>query len=142
MLYLLEGPAGGGKSQLARDMLDAGQVDLLADVTALWVALSAVTRDSSGRYPVRDNNDPALRAALYLQTTVARYGLREGLKVAVTTSQSGQAARWRALADELDTAMSVMTVDPGEDVARARLADPQTGQLSGDCVFALSRWYT
>ena len=39
MLTLLQGPAGSGKSGVAAEMLEAGVIDLLADLTMLWVAL-------------------------------------------------------------------------------------------------------
>ena len=97
-LHLIEGPAGSGKSQLARDMLDAGEVDLLADTTALWAAVGSYERGADGKYPVREDNDPALRVALYLQATAAAFALREGYNVAVTTSQRDQGSRWQEIA--------------------------------------------
>ena len=33
-LILIEGPAGGGKSELLREMLAAGEIDVAADITA------------------------------------------------------------------------------------------------------------
>ena len=67
-LVLVQGPAGAGKSQLATEMLEAGEIDVLADTTALWVALSGVTRGPDGRLPVRPLTDPAKLAALYTKT--------------------------------------------------------------------------
>ena len=142
-LHLVQGPAGGGKSQLARDMLQAGQVDLLADVTQLWAAIGGYERDpATGKYPIRRDDDPALRAALYLQATVAHYGLREGLDVAVTSSQRNQAARWGEVAAGAGASLNVQTVDPGEEVIRARLADIETGELIAECENAIGRWYS
>lgn len=142
MLTILEGPAGGGKSAVAADMLADGGADVLADVTALWAALGGYVRDpETGRYPVRRDDDPALLAALYLQAAVVRHGLNEGLDVIVTTSRRDQVGRWRRYADEAETALSVQTVDPGIDVVRGRLADPVTGSLSEECQAAIGRWY-
>ena len=153
MLHLIEGPAGGGKSQVASDMLAAGQVDLLADTTALWAAIGGYTRDpETGRYPVRQDDDPALHAARYIQAAVVSFAVREGLNVAITASRRNQAERWRQLAErivreaELDEALaqlSTTTVEPtgSIDVVRARLADPVTGELSPECEAALQRWY-
>lgn len=142
MLHLIEGPAGGGKSQLAADMLAAGTADLIADTTELWAAIGGYARDpQTGRYPVRRDDDPALTAAQYTQIAVVRHGLREGLNVIATTSRRGQVDRWRRIADEAETALDVTTVDPGVDVVRSRLADPVTGELSADCENALARWY-
>ncbi|MDE0289441.1 MAG: hypothetical protein OXM88_12850 [bacterium] len=134
MLILLEGPAGGGKSQIALMLADDPDV-LIADVTRLWSAVGGYERP----YPIRSEDDPALAAALYVQATVARYALRQGLDVVVTTSRRGQQERWQELADEAGTSMSVQTVDPGEQVVRDRLA--VDGVLSDACEGAIGRWY-
>lgn len=140
MLVLVEGPAAGGKSQYVAEMLAAGEVDIQADVTALWVALSGAVRDATGRYPVRRDNDPALLLARYLQSVAVRQGLQEGFDVAVTTSQPHQGERWRILAAAAGATFSVTTLDPGVQVVTARLADAD-GNLSAECQRALSRWY-
>ena len=50
-----------------------------------------------------------------------------------------------ALADvevlEAITGETAKVIDAGEDVVRARLADPITGELSPECSAALRRWY-
>ena len=51
VLHLVEGPAGGGKSQHVDELVEAGTVQVVADTTALWVALSGVKRGADGRYP-------------------------------------------------------------------------------------------
>lgn len=141
-LTLLQGPGGSGKSQLARDLMDAGQSDLLADVTPLWAAIAAVERDpATGKYPVRDESSPALAAALYVQATIVHHGLRENLNVVVTTSRPDQVARWQTIADQHGQGFFVQTVDPGREVVQARLADPVTGELSDPCLDVLKRWY-
>ena len=147
-LHLVQGPAGGGKSAVTRDMLAAGEIQLLADVTALWAALTGAVRGPDGRYPVRLPDDPGLRAALYLQATAAHHGLREGLDVAVTTSQRGQEPRWRAVADTEDAPLRVRTIDPGRSVVLARLAQDVTNAagvtepvVSAACRDAVNRWY-
>ena len=126
---------------MAREMLAAGEIQLLADVTALWAALTGAVRGPDGKYPIRLPDDPGLRAALYLQATAAHHGLREGLDVGVTTSQRGQEARWGQVAAAESAPLHIRTVDPGEAVVRARLADAATGVLSPSCDLALSRWY-
>ena len=142
MLYLIEGPAGGGKSGLATEMRAAGEIDLIADTTALWVALTGVRRDpATGRYPVRPDDDPALGAARYLKETAVHHGLRENLNVAVTASERGTAEKWGAIASRYDAPLSVTTVDPGLDVVTDRLADPETGVLSDECNAAIGRWF-
>ena len=140
MLTLIAGPAGSGKSAVAADMLEAGEIEVLADTTALWVALSGVVRGPDGKFPVRTVDDPALAAALYLQATAARFALSSGARVGVTTSRRGQQSRWAQMAQEAGVEFNVRTIDPGEDVVRARLADDD-GNLSAECARAIGRWY-
>ena len=142
MLYLLEGPAGGGKSELLREMLAAGEIDVAADVTALWAATGGAERDPvTGKYPVRLETDPALATARYLQTVTAGFALRQGYKVAVTTSQHDQTGKWMAVANRYNAPLRVQTVDPGLEIVTARLSDPVTGELSDECDSAIGRWY-
>ena len=142
-LTLIEGPAGGGKSELVAELLEAGEVDVAADVTQLWAATGGYQRDPvTGKYPVRREDDPALAVARYTQTAAAAFALREGYKVAVTTSQRDKVERWAALAGREGADFSIRTVDPGRDVVVSRLIDPATGELSADCEQAIGRWYT
>ena len=140
MLVLIQGPAGGAKSQVAAEMLEAGEVQVLADTTALWAALSGVQRGPDGKYPVRQDDDLALAVALYVQAVAVRRGLEAGTDVGVTTSRRGQEARWQEIADSIQTQFAVRTIDPGEDVVRERLAEPD-GTLSDPCAKAIARWY-
>ena len=140
LLELIEGPAGSGKSSVARELLEAGAIDVLSDVTMLWVALSGVTRGPDGKYPVRSDDDVALGVALYTQAVAVRRALEEGARVGVTTSRAGMVEKWRAVADAAGAAFSVRTVDPGEATVRARLAGPD-GTLSVECEKAIARWY-
>ena len=149
-LTLIEGPAGGGKSQLAADLLDAGAVEAVADVTALWAALAGARRGPDGRFPERSDADPALHVARYVQPAAARVCLDSGHDVAVTTSRRGQAERWRALATAAGAEFAVRTVDPGVEVVIARLSTDRPrreesrargGYFSRSCFLAVSRWY-
>ena len=141
MLTLIQGPAGSGKSAVASDLLSAGELEVLFDVTAIWAAVSGARRGPDGKYPVRSEDDPALGAALYLQAAGARFALEQGLRAGVTTSRRGQEARWSEIARAAGVEINVREVDPGEDVVRARLSDPETGVLSGPCERAIGRWY-
>ena len=140
MLTLIEGPPGSGKSQVAADLLEAGEIEVLADTTALWVALSGAVRGPDGRYPIRDEADPALAAALYSQAVVARFALEQGARVGVTTSRRGQVERWAGVARAAGVEINVREIDPGESVVRARLAGPD-GVVSAECEQAIGRWY-
>ena len=140
-LYLVEGPAGSGKSGTVAEMLAAGEVQIQSDVTSLWQAFSNAVRGPDGRFPERLDDDVALALARYIQGAAVRHGLSEGLDVAVTSSRPDQVERWRQVSADAGTPFSVRTVDPGEQVVRARLADPVSGILSPECLRAVRRWY-
>ncbi|MYC99171.1 MAG: ATP-binding protein [Gammaproteobacteria bacterium] len=140
-LHLIQGPAGGGKSQVVRDLVAAGTVQVVADITRTWAAVGGYERDEEGRYPVREDYDPALSIARYLQVVTVRRALEANADVAVTTSRRGQAARWISIADEHGTETLIRTVDPGEATVRQRLADVFGKPLSAECDRAVRRWY-
>ena len=139
-LILIQGPAGGGKSQLAAEMLAAGEISILSDITALWAALSGAVRGPDGLYPVRQDDDPALAIAQYVQTVAVRRAVEEDEDVGVTTSRRGQESRWQRLAELAATTFAVRTVDPGCEVVENRLSDA-SGTLSDECRKAIARWY-
>ena len=141
-LLLIEGPAGSGKSQEVARMLAAGEADVVADLTALWAALRGVERDpETGRYPIREDDDPAVRGGLagYVRAAVVRQALRDDLAVVVTSGSPDMATKWAAVAEESGAAFAVRTVDPGEAVVRQRLA--VDGALDPQCEKAVRRWY-
>lgn len=132
-LGILRGPAGAGKSQ----EIEPGT--LRVDLTAIWVALTGAERGPDGKYPERGDADPALELAQYLKAAAVRQAARTGLQGVVTTSSSAPAAVER-LREQGATA-GVRTVDPGAAEVVERLADPESGQLSGPCRQAVGRWY-
>ena len=141
---IIRGPAGGGKSNWYSDNREPG--DLLFDVTALWVALLGLERDGNGRYPVRLGRDPGLRMALYLKSTAIRFAAENGFNGWATTSNSSPVAveriRERIISGGGAGAVGrVVTVDPGRSEVLARLADPETGEVSDECNRAVRRWY-
>ena len=140
-LLLLRGPAGGGKSQQARRLLGSGAVDVLADFTAVYGALTGVERDVDGNYPERESSDPRIPVTSYLVNTVINQALARGLRVVRTTSSSGEDVirAAEAAADAHGAEFDVETIDPGESVIRSRLA--RDGLMSDQCETALRRWY-
>ena len=142
MLTLVEGPAGAGKSQTVRAKLAAGEADVQADLTALWAALRGIERGPDGLYPVRLDDDPAIRSGLaaYVRAAVVRQGLRDGLNVVVTSGTPDTAAEWQAIANESGAGFRVETMDPGEETVRRRLGG-RSGRLSRECSKAMRRWY-
>ena len=141
-LILFEGPAGSGKSELAREALAAGEVDVLADLTAIWAALTGARRGPDGKYPTRRDTDPIILSgmAAYIRRTVVRQALRQDLRAAVMTGTRGLAVEYGAIAHEYGAAFEVRTVDPGEFEVRKRLAAPG-GKLDPECEKAIARWY-
>lgn len=140
-LYLIQGPAGAGKSAVTRSLLESGEIDVVADITGLWAAFGQVVRGPDGRFPERDALDPALELAQRIQATAATRALESGHNVAVTTSRPDQVERWQEVADAAGEELRVQTVNPGEEVVRARLADSATGILSDACDNAVRRWF-
>ena len=133
---ILRGPVAGGKSQ----WLDENAPDdLRIDVTPLWAALRGLERDSDGKYPVREGDDPGLRTALYLKSVAIRFAAQEDIEAWTTTSSSSPEAVERLRA--AGATGRTVTVDPGETEIRRRLADPDTGEVSDACQDAIVRWY-
>ncbi|MDE2661242.1 MAG: hypothetical protein OXI45_13640 [Acidobacteriota bacterium] len=140
-LVLIQGPAGGGKSAVARAMLDGGEVRILADNTRLWAAIRDVRRGPDGRFPERNSEADALDALLaaYVKRVVVRQALGRNLDTAVTTSVAGEAPTYAGIAAEFGSEFEVRTVDPGEAEVERRLS--RRGRLSGQCLRAIGRWY-
>ena len=143
-LTLLRGPGGAGKSERIATLLDSGAVQVAADFTALWAAISGAVRDPvTGKYPVRLDSDVTVPLTSYTKAVVTRDALRRGLRVIATTSTGGVAEidRWRKLATEAAAVLEIETLDPGIDVIRARLTDPATGFIAPACEDLIARWY-
>ena len=71
MPTLLSGPAGGGKSQRARELLENSQEPMaLVDFQTIYAAILGIQRDpATGRYPEREGRHVyALALAEYLET--------------------------------------------------------------------------
>ena len=137
---LLSGPAGAGKSQVAGDLLrEATEPTVLADFTAIAVALLGLERGRGGLYPVRP--DWVLPITEYTKQAVISGANSRGLTIIATTSD-GSPERRKALLERLGPGAREEIVDPGQSVVRARLSDPITGELSGECENAIARWYS
>ena len=137
-LVIVRGPAGGGKSQYIERARKPG--DVLADFTAIFAAVSGVTRGPDGRYPIRTDDDPLIPLAAWVKAAIVRQAAARGLRGYVTTSDgsAGELARLREVGA---SDVGAITIDPGRAVVEARLADAETGQLHPQCSAALSRWY-
>ena len=136
---LLSGPAGGGKSQLARELLrQSNEPTVAADFQAIVAALLLQERGPDGKYPLRP--DYVLPLAEYVRQSIISGANTRDLNI-VATNSDGDPARRAYLLTLLGSDSSERLVDPGRDVVIARLADTVSGELSDDCGQAIDRWY-
>ena len=137
---IIRGPAGAGKSQWYEK--NKSRDDLWFDVTAIWAAIRGLERDpETGLYPVREDDDPGLRTALYLRSTAVRFASENGIDGWATTSNSAPEAVER-LRDR-GAVGEVVSVGDGftQDEIEARLADKKTKKVSRQCRRAVRRWF-
>ena len=135
---LLSGPAGGGKSALARQiLLETGQ-GVVIDFQGIYAALLLLNRDpDTGRYPEREaQDDYVLPMAEYTRRAMITGAIGRGLFTIVTNSD-GDMGRRLTLLDLIGGDERI--VDPGISTVRARLT--VNGELSSQCQQAISRWY-
>ena len=133
-LVIVRGPAGSGKSGYVERERRPGEV--VADFTAVYAAISGATRGPDGRYPVRQDTDPLIPLVAWVKAAIVREAARRQLSGFVTTSDSsaGEIERLRRLgASDAEP----VTLDPGREIAEARLTDTETGQLHPQCVGSL-----
>ena len=136
---LISGPAGGGKSQVARQLRDEipGPV-VVADFQSLVVAILQQERDAGGRYPVRP--DWVLPLAEHLRREVIDAARAREIDV-IATNSDGDPGRRRRLLDRLGPGATERIIDPGRATVTARLSQEGTGILIPACDSAISRWY-
>lgn len=136
---LLSGPAGGGKSQLARDLIrTASEPTVAADFQSIVAALLLLERGSDGKFPLRPSW--VLPIAEYVRQAVITGAQAREISTIITNSDGDQVRR-DALLERLGEGATERIVNPGEAAVRARLADPITGILSDDCEKAITRWF-
>ena len=136
---LLSGPAGASKSSTARRLLlEHPQLAILADFQLVYRALTDVERGRDGRYPLRDER--LLPTTEYVRRVIISAAVERDIDV-VATNSDGSPERRAFLLAQLGEGAVERIVDPGENIVRARLSDPETGDLSDDCGEAIARWY-
>ena len=101
---LISGPAGAGKSQRARELLDnAATPTVAADFQSLYAALLLLERQPNGRYPERlESQGYALAMAEYLRRVIMSVAPERDIAV-ITTNSDGSPVRRKALLDALGT---------------------------------------
>lgn len=137
---LVSGPAGAGKTQLARTLLDnAATPTVAADFQSLYAALLLLERQPNGRYPERlESQGYALAMAEYLRRVIMSVAPERDIAV-ITTNSDGSPVRRKALLDALGPGAVETIVDPGMAVVRSRLAVDNA--VSDQCEQAIGRWY-
>ena len=137
---LLSGPAGSGKSQLAKQLLlGFGGLVILVDFQSIYAALSGDVRDpETGKYPLR--NDALLPIVEYTRRAAITGAVVAGIGI-VATNSDGDVARRQFLLSQMGPLAIERVIDPGRQVVESRLVDIETGELSDDCNQAVSRWF-
>ena len=136
---LISGPAGAGKSAIAREELAARDLPTVAaDFQSLVVAMLLLERGADGRYPVRP--EWILPLAEYARRAVITGAVNRDIDV-VATNSDGSSERRKFLLGQLGPGAQERIVDPGRDLVAARLADAATGELDPECDLAINRWY-
>ena len=138
---LLSGPAGAGKTDLARELLNQfQQPGVVADFQSIYAALLLLVRDSSGRYPQRlATQSHALAIAEYVRRAIMTVALENDVSIVVTNSD-GDPTRRNFLLGQMGPGAVERVINPGIDVVRERLADVD-GLLSVQCGDAINRWF-
>ena len=137
---LISGPAGGGKSAIAREELAAqAGAFVAADFQSLVVAMLLLERGADGRYPIRP--PWVLPLVEYVRRTVITAATNRQIGV-ICTNSDGASERRRFLLGQLGAGAVERIVDPGRATVEARLADAATGDVSPECDAAINRWYS
>lgn len=142
MATLLTGPAGGGKSRLALELINRFQGPaVVADFQSILAAILMLVRDdTTGRYPPRLASQAyALPIAEYVRRAIMTVAVQDDVELIVTNSD-GSPVRREFLLSQMGAGAVERIVDPGIDVVRQRLADA-SGILSPQCSEAINRFY-
>ena len=137
---LVSGPAGAGKSEVARGLLAASLVPtIMLDFQTIYAALLGIQREAGGRFPERLDSDAwALAVTEYLRRAAITGAIEQDVEV-IATNSDGNPTRRQFLLGLLGADSVEEVVDPGIQIVTERLS--QGGELSEQCEDAISRWY-
>ena len=137
---LISGPAGAGKSQLAREEMERSIVpSLVIDYQAIYASLLLLDRDDDGRYPEREGRHSHLLPLAEYIRRAAITGAANRELFPILTNSDGDVLRRRTLLNLLGSGATETIVDPGREVVVTRLST--SGSLSRQCSDAIDRWY-
>ena len=139
---LISGPAGSGKTEEARRVLEASTEPMVAaDFQTLLAALTLLERLPDGRYPQRRESQASWLLPLteYVRMTVIGAAQERGVDV-VSTNSDGSPERRALLLSRLGPGATERVIDPGIATVRERLSVDLV--LSDQCEEAISRWYS
>lgn len=131
------GPAGSGKSQIVAAERRPG--DVLIDYTLIWAALTGAVRGEDGKFPVREDDDPALPLVSAVFGFTLSEAVRRELDGFVTTASRANVERLERVTGQR---ARVVDVQPGPLLARLSEVDGDGEFLDGQCVTAARRWWT
>ena len=140
---LISGPAGAGKTEEARRLLEAAIEPMVAaDFQTLLAALLLLVRLPDGRFPQRQESQASWLLPLteYLRMTIIGAAQDRGVDV-VSTNSDGSPDRRALLLSRLGPGATERIIDPGINVVTERLSGPD-GVLSDPCNQAIGRWYS
>ena len=137
---LLSGPAGAGKTALARDLLqNLDRPGMVADFQSIYAALLLLLRNDDGRYPERNpSHDYLLSVVAYVRRAMVGVADDNELDV-IFTNSDGSETRRAALLSLLGPGSREIVVEPPRALVTAHLS--RDGVLSDQCREALRRWY-
>ncbi len=139
---LISGPAGSGKTEEARRVLEASTEPMVAaDFQTLLAALTLLERLPDGRYPQRRESQASWLLPLteYVRMTVIGAAQERGVDV-VSTNSDGSPERRALLLSRLGPGATERVIDPGIAAIRERLSVDLV--LSDQCEEAVQRWYS
>ena len=140
---LLSGPAGAGKTEEARRLLEAAMEPMVAaDFQTLLAALLLLVRLPDGRFPQRQESQASWLLPLteYLRMATIGAARERGVDV-VSTNSDGSPERRALLLSRLGPGATERIIDPGINVVTERLSGPDGG-MSDQCIEAVGRWYS
>ena len=137
---LVSGPAGAGKSNLARELLAQVQgPGAIVDFNSIYTAMLLLRRGDDGSYPERDPADAHLLALAEYVRKAMITGAREMDIEIIATNSSGSPQRREYLRGLLGPGAVEVVVDPGRAVVEQRLS--VNGVLSQQCQDGINRWF-